>query len=294
MEFALSSDQKMLQESLERTLARVCPLERVRKSAEANEPAREVRDALVELGVAGILIPEAFGGAGLSLLDAALVSEMLGRHVAPVPFIATSVLAPLALLGAGSEEQQREWLPKLASGQALAGIAISESIAGARDGAGVTVANGRLSGSALFVLDFAQADIFIVADTRGGLHLVNADMAGLEKIALTTIDATRSLGELRFDNVEAEPLASGDASATLARMRDAGWVLLAADTLGAATRMIEKAVDYAKERRQFGRAIGSFQAVKHMCAEMAAELRPHAPGRPEAAQPHLHTHPSCS
>jgi|ERR1043166_278923 alkylation response protein AidB-like acyl-CoA dehydrogenase len=274
MEFALSSDQKMLQESLERTLARVCPLERVRKSAEANEPAREVWDALVELGVSGILIPEAFGGAGLSLLDAALASEMLGRHVAPVPFIATSVLAPLALIGAGSEAQQREWLPKLASGQALAGIAISESIAGARDGAGVTVANGRLSGSALFVLDFAQADIFIVSDRSGGSHLVNADAVGLTKIALTTIDNTRVLGELRFDNVESEPLSSGDAAATLARMRDAGWVLLAADTLGAATRMIEKAVDYAKERRQFGRAIGSFQAVKHMCAEMAAELEP--------------------
>jgi alkylation response protein AidB-like acyl-CoA dehydrogenase len=274
VEFALSSDQTMLQESLERTLARVCPLERVRKAAEAREPARDVWDALVELGVAGILIPEAFGGAGLSLLDVALVSEMLGRYVAPAPFIATSVLAPLALISAGSEAQQHEWLPRLAAGKALAGIAISEAIAGARDGAGVSSEDGRLSGSALFVLDFADADIFIVADTRGGLHLAKADAAGLTKIALTTIDTTRVLGELRFDSVAAEPLDSGDAAATLARLRDAGWVMLAADTLGAGTRMIEKAVDYAKERQQFGRAIGSFQAVKHLCAEMAAELEP--------------------
>src|ERR1051325_3726510 len=122
VEFALSSDQTMLRESLERTLARACPLARVRQAAEANEPAREVWDALVELGVPGMIIPEAFGGAGLSLLNAALVSEMLGRHVAPVPFIATSVLAPLALIGAGSEAQQREWLPELAAGKALAGI----------------------------------------------------------------------------------------------------------------------------------------------------------------------------
>jgi alkylation response protein AidB-like acyl-CoA dehydrogenase len=275
MEFALSSDQRMLQESLERMLARACPLERVRQAAEAKAPvARDVWDALVELGAAGILSPESFGGAGLSLLDAALVSEMLGRHVAPVPFIGSAVLAPLALIGAGSEAQQREWLPKLASGQALAGIAISEVIAGARDGAGVTAKDGRLSGTALFVLDFAEADIFIVADRSGQLHLVNADAAGLTKIALTTIDAMRAIGELRFDSVTAEPLASGDAGATLARTRDAGWVLLAADTLGASTRMIEKAVGYAKERQQFGRAIGSFQAVKHMCAEMAAELEP--------------------
>jgi alkylation response protein AidB-like acyl-CoA dehydrogenase len=275
MEFALSSDQRMLQESLERTLARVCPLERVRQAAEAKAPvARDVWGALIDLGVPGIVIPESFGGAGLRLLDAALVSEILGRHVAPAPFIGASVLAPLALLHAGSAAQRREWLPKLASGQALAGIAISEAIAGARDGAGVVTKDGRLSGSALFVLDFAQADIFIVADAGGGLHLVNADAAGLSKIALTTIDATRGLGELRFDSVEAEPLASGDAAATLRRMRDAGWVMLAADTLGAGTRMIEKAVDYAKERQQFGRVIGSFQAVKHMCAEMAAELEP--------------------
>jgi alkylation response protein AidB-like acyl-CoA dehydrogenase len=274
MEFALSSDQTMLQESLERTLARVCPLDRVRQAAEAREPARDVWDALVELGVPGIVIPEAFGGAGLNLLDAALVSEMLGRHVAPVPFIGSAVLAPLALIGAGSETQKREWLPKLAAGKAMAGIAISEAIAGARDGAGVVAKDGRLSGSALFVLDFAQADIFIVVDRSGQMHLVNADASGLTKIALTTIDATRVLGELRFDSVAAEPLVSGDSAATLRRMRDGGWVMLAADTLGAGQRMIEKAVDYAKERQQFGRAIGSFQAVKHMCAEMAAELEP--------------------
>ncbi|HEY8698979.1 MAG TPA: acyl-CoA dehydrogenase family protein [Rhizomicrobium sp.] len=274
MEFALSSDQTMLQESLERTLARICPLERVREAAEAKEPARDVWDALVELGVPGMLIPEAFGGAGLNLLDAALVSEMLGRHVAPVPFIGSCVLAPLALRHAGSEAQQREWLPKLSSGKTRAGIAISEAIAGARDGAGVLAFNGELTGSALFVLDFAQADIFVVADAGGGLHLVNADAAGLTKIALTTIDATRALGELRFENVKAEPLPSGDTATTPARLRDAAWVMLAADTLGAGQRMIEKAVDYAKERKQFDRVIGSFQAVKHMCAEMAAELDP--------------------
>jgi alkylation response protein AidB-like acyl-CoA dehydrogenase len=238
------------------------------------EQARDVWDALADLGVPAVLIPETHGGLGLKLLDAALVSEMLGRHVAPVPFIGSCVLAPLALIHAGSEVQQHEWLPKIASGSAFAGIAISESISGARDGAGAINTNAKLSGKALFVIDFADADIFVVADREGALHLVHAAAPGLDKIALTTIDATRRVGELQFENVEAEPLNRAAARGTLVRLRDAGWTMLAADTLGAGQHMIEKAMEYAKERKQFGRAIGTFQAVKHMCAEMAAELEP--------------------
>jgi alkylation response protein AidB-like acyl-CoA dehydrogenase len=104
--------------------------------------------------------------------------------------------------------------------------------------------------------------------------MVHTASLGVTHIPLETIDVTRPLGELQFDNVEAEPLNSGDARAAFAKMRDAAWTMLAADTLGAGQRMIEKAVDYAKERQQFGRVIGSFQAVKHLCAEMAAELEP--------------------
>jgi len=271
MEFALSQDQKMMQESVNRTLDRVCPLDRVRKAAEKNEPAQDVWTALAELGIPGLLIPEQFGGVGLKLLDAALVSESLGRYASPVPFIANCVMAPLALLRAGSPAQQLAWLPKLASGETVAAVGISEQIAGARDGAGVTAQNGRLNGTALFVLDFANANLFIVADSENKMHLVDASADGLKKTALTTIDLTRSLGELSFEDVEAEPLAHGNA---LAAVRDAGWIMLAADTLGAGWQMIEKAVDYSRDRKQFDRVIGSFQAVKHLCAEMAAEIEP--------------------
>jgi alkylation response protein AidB-like acyl-CoA dehydrogenase len=274
MEFGLTDDQKMMQDSINRTLERVCPLERVRKAA-GNEPyAGDVLKALAELGVPGILIPEEFGGLGLTLLDAALAAEALGRHVAPVPFVASAVLAPLALVGAGSEAQKTSWLPKLAAGEIVAGTAISEQASGGREKAGITAKGGKLSGKTMFVLDFGGADIFIVADKFGGLHVVDAKAKGLEKTALTTIDPTRAIGELNFDSVEAEPLTSGNPAATLDRMIDAGRILLAADALGAGGRMIEKAVDYAKERKQFGRVIGSFQAVKHMCAEMVAELEP--------------------
>jgi len=274
MEFGLSSDQKMMQESVERTLTRLCPLERTRKAAETNAIARDVWDGLVELGAPAILIPEKHGGLDFNLLDGALVAESLGRHVAPVPFIGSCVMAPLALMQSGSPAQQSEWLPKLASGKTLAGIAISESVSGARDGADVTASNGKLSGKSLFVIDSADADIFVVADKTGALHLVDAKAKGLKKIVLETIDRTRALGELRFENVDAEPLKEGKPKDALLEMRDAAWVMVAADTLGAGQRMIEKAAEYAKERKQFDRVIGSFQAVKHMCAEMAAELEP--------------------
>ena len=273
MEFGLTDDQTMMQESVRRTLERVSPLERVRQAA--SEPyAADVRTALAELGATGVLIPDEHGGLGLSLLDAALIAEMLGRNVAPVPFAGTSVMAPLALIGAGSEAQKQKYLPGLASGDIIAGVAISEHANGAREGAGIGAKGGKLSGKSLFVVDFAGADIFIVADKFAALHIVDAKAAGLEKTALSTIDATRAIGELAFDSVEAEPLDAGKSPATLERMIDAGRVILAADTLGAGGMMIEKAVAYAKERKQFGRVIGSFQAVKHLCAEMVAELEP--------------------
>lgn len=275
MEFALSPDQKMMQESVMKTLDRVCPLDRVKAAVQNKETvARNIWSGLVELGVPALLVPESHGGLGLSLLDAALVSEALGRSIAPVPFIASCVMAPITLREAGSPAQQKTWLPRLASGEVIAGAAISERVSGARDGAGVAVTNGKLNGKALFAMDFAEADIFIVADREDNLYLVDAKAPGLENVALATIDETRSLGELRFANVKAEPLVPGNSAAALTRMRDAGWVMLAADTLGAGTRMLEKAVAYAKEREQFGRPIGSFQAVKHLCAEMAAEIEP--------------------
>ena len=275
MEFALSSDQKMMQDSVMRTLDRVCPLDRIKSAVQQKEAvARDVWASLVELGVPALLIPEAHGGLGLSLLDAALVSEALGRAAAPVPFVASCVMAPIALREAGNAAQQAHWLPKLASGEAVAGVAISEIVSGARAGAGVTAANGKLNGKALFVMDSGAADLFIVADRNQNLHIVDARAAGLERIVLTAIDETRSLGELQFANTPAEPLNSANDAVVLTQMRDAGWIMLAADTLGAGARMIEKAVEYAKERQQFGRVIGSFQAVKHLCAEMAAELEP--------------------
>jgi alkylation response protein AidB-like acyl-CoA dehydrogenase len=274
MEFALSQDQLLLQDSLRRALAGESTLERVRAAVDgAQAMEQNVWNTLRDLGVPALLVPEAHGGLGLTLLDAAVVSEELGRAVAPAPFLGSAVLAPLALTEAGSAAQQAEWLPRLAAGEATIGIAFTEALSGARDGAGVRSAEGRLSGSALFVVDGARADAFIVAERGGAMHLVDAKAGDLRREPQHIVDGTRPTVELHFDDVDAQALPSANA-ATLARLRDAAWIMLAADALGAGWRMLEKSVAYSKERSQFGRLIGSFQAVKHLCAEMATELEP--------------------
>lgn len=271
MRFALSDDQKMLQDSLAKALAEVSSLDRVRRfAADPQDKAADIWTALADYGLPGLLVPEAHGGLGLGLLEAALASEALGAAVAPVAFLG-AVLTPLAIRLGGSEAQQAEWLPKLASGEVQAAAAIAEAVAGARDGAGVEAEAGKLSGKAMFVPGGMAAGLLVVADRAGGLHLVRGDAAGIGRALMPNIDETRRLAEITFDSTAAEPLAANDG---LSRLRDAAWVILAADSLGASQTMLDKAVAYAKERRQFGRVIGSFQAVKHMCAEMAAELEP--------------------
>ncbi|MFZ4067972.1 MAG: acyl-CoA dehydrogenase family protein, partial [Phenylobacterium sp.] len=150
MEFGLSEEQVMLQDSLARFLAGTGGLERTRAFAAGKDRrAPDVLQGLAELGVTGLIIPEVHGGVGLSLLDAALAAEQLGRFIAPSPFAATAVMAPLALMKAGDAGQQATWLPRLASGATVAGVALSE-ITGARDGAGVEARDGRLYGRAQF------------------------------------------------------------------------------------------------------------------------------------------------
>lgn len=273
MDFGLSQEQTMLQETLARFLKENAGLARTRAFAAAGGTrAPDVLAGLANLGVAGILIDEEHGGVGLSLLDAALAAELLGYHVTAAPFIGSSVLAPLALQRAGSVAQRTTWLPRLAAGTTTAGVALTE-VTGARLDAGVEQRNGRLHGKALFVIDFA-ADIYVVADRARQLYLVAADAPGLTHQRLATVDVSRITGELGFADTPAEPLPGGGDGRTLQALLDAGRVMLAADTLGAAQNMLDQAVAYALTREQFGRAIASFQAVKHMCAEMAAALEP--------------------
>jgi alkylation response protein AidB-like acyl-CoA dehydrogenase len=273
MEFGLSKEQELLQDSVGRLLDRNASLERVKRFVNDNETrAADVWAGLCDLGIPGMLIDEQLGGIGLSLLDAALVAETLGSRVAPAPFIATVAMVPIAVAQAGSDAQRSRWLPALAEGSIVAGAAVTEAVS-SRQGARVQSAGSRLNGRALFVLDF-EADLYLVADQRRALYLVEANSAGLKRQALTTIDKTRRVGALVFDNVVGDLLPLSSDPEVCARVIDAGRVMLVADTLGAAQTMLTRAVEYSKGRVQFGRPIGSFQAVKHMCAEMAAELEP--------------------
>jgi len=276
MEFALSEDQRLLQSSISGVLASVSALDEVRKVAEGEAGiALGMSGALSELGAPQLLVPEGHGGLGLGALEAALVQEALGAHVCPAHFMAGSAMAVEAIKLAGSETQKANWLGQIAGGDMHVGVALTEAV-NRREGAGLALKDGKLSGRALFALETDAASHILTCDTAGALYMVASDAIGLSQRALTTIDRTRGFTELVFDAVDAETLQGGPSGdgPVLGRVIGLGRILLAADTLGAAQVMLDKAVAYAGERKQFGRAIGSFQAVKHMCAEMAAKLEP--------------------
>lgn len=269
MEFALSEDQIMLQDSLKGMMAAASPLDEVRLVAAGDvEKASDMSAALAEMGTPGLMIGPDHGGLGMGALEAALVQEILGGLVSPASFLAGSAMAVAAISAGGSEAQKSDWLPRIANGEVRFGVAVTEHV-GRRDGASVTNSGG-LSGTALFAFEAETATHLLVADQSGSLHIVDDGHA--ETSPLTTIDKTRIYSEVKLDDVEA--IALEDGGAALSRMIPLGRILLAADSLGAMQNMLDKAVTYAGERKQFGRLIGSFQAVKHMCAEMAAKLEP--------------------
>jgi len=266
MEFGLSEEQTLLQDSVNRFLQDQVPLDTVRKIAAGDDDDDSgVWQGLTELGIPGLLIPESLGGVGLGTMEAAIISELLGYNVTPSPFISSAVIAPSVLLSANKRD---DLLANIASGTCRIGIAFGEAMA-SRNDAGASAANGKLTGTSIFVLD-SSADHYLVATNDKQLYLVNKD--ALSRKNLTSIDKTRSTCELSFNNAEAE-LISDDVN-VFENAIDIGRVMLSADSLGAGQNMIDQAVTYAKGREQFDRAIATFQAVKHMCAEMAAGLEP--------------------
>jgi len=274
MEFALSEDQRALQDAVRSFLATSVPLDVVRRAAAGDAAVRsDVQSGLAELGAEQILVPVEYGGLGLSILDAALVQEMLGYFAAPAAFTAGAAMAVVGIGRAGSAAQQARWLPQIAAGAVRFGVAMGER-SGARDGAGVQVAeDASLRGKSLFALEVGGATHLLVADGKGDLFVVASDAVGLTVEPMPTIDRTRDVCAVEFDAVVAERL-EGSSDDALDRVMQVGRVLLAADALGAAQQMLDQSVVYAQERKQFNRAIGSFQAVKHMCADMAAEIEP--------------------
>ena len=273
MNFGLSDEQELLQNTVAEFCTREVPAPRLRALFDAGIG----RDAalwkgLAELGVLGLLVPEAYGGAGLELLDAALVSELLGRHALPAPFLGHS-LASLALARAGSDAQRRAWLPRLAAGEAVGALALAEDAASWEPETWTArVEGGRLRGAKCFAAGALDADLLVVGVAGGGLVLVERGAAGLAVENQDGVDRTRPIARLRFDATPCEALGAGTDCAE--RLRDAGLCLLAADAFGAAWRLTEASVEHARSRRQFGTPLAQFQAVKHQLANMATELEP--------------------
>jgi len=275
MYFGLSEEQQSLQDNIKKYLEDNASLDTIKEVAGGDSAkAENIHRGLVELGISGLMVPEQYGGLELDMLFASVVSGALGSGTAPVPFAGAYVMAPIALSLGGSESQKETWLPKIAGGEAIIGIGISEYV-GAREDAAITFSDNTISGRCLFVIDAKNADAYILANKAGELYIIDAKDKGISVTELVTVDKTRPSIELNLDKVVAELLPGSEKNQeVINKVLDAGRLMLSADSVGASQIMLDKAVAYSLERKQFGRVIGSFQAVKHMCAEMAAELEP--------------------
>ena len=230
------------------------------------------------MGFLGVAIPEEFGGAGAGHLELCVIAEEMGRALAPVPFSSTVYLAAEALLIAGSEAQKRKWLPKIAAGDAIGTLALFEGTGNPSPKAiKLSADGGMLKGTKKPVADGAIADFAVVAARTGSsgresdisLFVVDMKGDGVEVKHLTNLDPTRGQAEVTFRNCKAEPLgAAGEGWSILSQVLDRAAVLTAFEQVGGADRALEMGRDYALDRIAFGRPIGSFQAVKHMLADM--------------------------
>lgn len=274
MNLDFSDEQNQLRDQVRRYLQERCPPAAVRNvlEGEADHDAK-LYSGLAELGVLGAAIPEEYGGLGLGHLELCVVAEELGRVLAPVPVASSIYLTAECLLQAGSEDQKTEWLPKLASGEAIGCFALNEGTGRMRDEkVAATFVNGKLTGAKSPVADGAIADIAIVAAREGeGVSLVLVDLSGdgVTCEALESIDPSRAQTKLSFKDTPATRIGSaGDGWHIATQVMDRAAILMAFEQLGGADAALGMARDYALERMAFGRQIGSFQAIKHMLADM--------------------------
>jgi alkylation response protein AidB-like acyl-CoA dehydrogenase len=291
VDFGLNEDQEALARYAREFLTNECPTSFVRKMMEsetAHDPAFYRK--MAELGWMGIAIPEEFGGQGMTYVDLAVLLEEMGRVVLPGPFFATVCLASPVIAEAGGDERRRALLPPIASGERTATLAYTEPNARV-DASGIELVarsdNGRytLTGTKSFVLDAHVADTIVVAartseedDPTEGITLfaLDAGANGVSVTQLRSMDATRRLCEVRLDGVSASPAEVlgevGHGWRPLERGLQIAAALLSAECVGGAHQVMDMSVAYARDRIQFGRPIGSFQAVKHRCADMLVDV----------------------
>jgi alkylation response protein AidB-like acyl-CoA dehydrogenase len=288
MNFAFSEEQEEFRETLRRFFAERSPVSEVFRWMETPEGFDRSlwKQMAEELGLPGVHLPEAHGGQGFGFLELGLVVEEMGRALVCAPFFSSVCLAANAVQSAGRPEQQARWLPELASAETVGTLAVLDagdawsasavSLALARDG-GEWILDGRKR----LVTDGASAGLLVVAAREPGttglegvsLAVVRGDARGVAAKPLESLDPTRKLADLEFDGVRAEILGTpGGSGAALEHTLDQARVALALEAAAGAEHCLGSAVEYAKQRIQFGRPIGSFQAIKHTCAELLLEV----------------------
>ena len=283
MNFAFTDEQEQLRDFVRSFLEEKSPESAVREQMDTEQGFDpDVWAQMSEqMGLPALTIPEDYGGQGFTRIEQVVVLEEMGRSLLCAPFFSSAVMAANTLMLGGDESAKQAHLPQIASGETRGTLAFTEQN-GRWDEPGITMAatadNGawRLDGVKMYVLDGHTADLLIVAArTSGGVSLFTVDpgAAGLTRTALSTMDQTRKQAKLTFEGVEATLIGEeGQGWPVLEGVLDLASVALAAEQVGGAQRCLDMSVEYAKVRVQFGRPIGSFQAIKHKCADMLLEV----------------------
>lgn len=269
MQFGLSESQQILKDTARKFFAGECPIATVRKVMEtgtAHDPVLWTK--LAEQGFTGIITPEEFGGMGLGKVELVLLMEEAAYALLPGPLFSTVALAGPVIDALGTQAQKKKYLERIAGGQARATVALVEADGG-WDPARLQMAGNadKLTGAKLFVSDAAVAD-FIMVVTRNGVFAVDAKAPGLRITPMKGMDLTRKIYSVEFKDTPAEKLGG---NGSLAQALDVATVALCAEMAGGMQKVLETTVAYAKTRKQFGKPIGIFQAVQHLCADMYLE-----------------------
>ncbi|MGZ8370695.1 MAG: acyl-CoA dehydrogenase family protein [Caulobacteraceae bacterium] len=274
----LTEEQSMLRDAAKSWVQEKSPVNAFRKMRDSGaELGYDVAawNEMAEMGWAGVIIPEEYGGSNFGYLSLGLVIEELGRTLTASPLIASGLGAASALILGGSDAQKSEWLPKIADGSVVAALAVDEGPHHKPEQVAATVSGGKLNGKKVFVLEGMAANVFVVSAKAGDaieLYLVKADAAGVSRTKLSLADS-RGAANVTFADVavsDADKLTGG--AALLEKVLDRARAGLSAEMLGAALQAFEVTLDYLKTRVQFGQVIGSFQALQHRAAKMFTEL----------------------
>jgi alkylation response protein AidB-like acyl-CoA dehydrogenase len=272
----LTEEQSMLRDAAKSWVQEKSPVTAFRKMRDSGADLGYDANAwneMAEMGWAGVIIPEEYGGSNFGYLSMGLILEETGRTLTASPLLASGLAAASALMLGGSDAQKSQWLTAIAEGKVVGALAVDEGAHHAPDKVATTFKDGKITGKKTFVLEGMAAGIIIVsgkgADGTIGLYLVKGDDAGVKRTKLSLADS-RGAANIEFDGAAAEPLTGG--ADLLEKVLDRARAGVAAEMLGSALQAFETTLDYLKVRVQFGQVIGSFQALQHRAAKMFTDL----------------------